>query len=58
MAASLDAHEKRERKLTRDVAHELRTPLANVSSYLEAITEGICEYKVNSYLIIFISTLT
>ena len=43
MAQSLDEHEKRERKLTRDVAHELRTPLANVSSYLEAMTEGVWE---------------
>ena len=43
MAESLCAHEKREKRLTRDVAHELRTPLANVSSYLEAMTEGVWE---------------
>lgn len=43
MAESLEANEQRERNLTRDVAHELRTPLANVSSYLEAITEGVWE---------------
>lgn len=43
MAKSLDEQEKREKKLTRDVAHELRTPLANISSYLEAMAEGALE---------------
>ena len=43
MAKSLDEQEKREKKLTRDVAHELRTPLANISSYLEAMAEGVLE---------------
>lgn len=41
MVRNLDEQEKHKRKLTRDVAHELRTPLANVSSYLEMMTEGI-----------------
>ena len=43
MAKSLDEQEKREKTLTRDVAHELRTPLANISSYLEAMAEGALE---------------
>lgn len=43
MAESLEEQEMLRRRLTTDVAHELRTPLANVSSYLEAILEGIWE---------------
>lgn len=43
MAESLQAQEGLRRRLTSDVAHELRTPLANVSSYLEAILEGVWE---------------
>lgn len=43
MAASLEAQEALRKRLTSDVAHELRTPLANVSSYLEAILDGVWE---------------
>lgn len=41
MAASLQTQEALRRRLTTDVAHELRTPLANVSAYLEAMQEGV-----------------
>lgn len=43
MAESLDNHEMLRRRLTSDVAHELRTPVANVSSNIEAIIEGVLE---------------
>lgn len=43
MAESLEQQEAIRRRLTTDVAHELRTPVANVSSYLEAILEGVWE---------------
>lgn len=43
MAESLETQETLRRRLTSDVAHELRTPIANISSYLEAILEGIWE---------------
>ena len=43
MAGNLEMQEAIRRRLTSDVAHELRTPIANVSSYLEAIIEGIWE---------------
>lgn len=43
MAKALENQEKLRRKLTSDVAHELRTPLANVSSYIEAMAEGVWE---------------
>lgn len=43
MAQSLEEQEMLRKRLTSDVAHELRTPIANVSSYLEAIIEGVWE---------------
>ncbi|MDO4170486.1 MAG: HAMP domain-containing sensor histidine kinase [Lachnospiraceae bacterium] len=43
MAGSLEEQENLRKRLTSDVAHELRTPIANVSSYLEAIIEGVWE---------------
>lgn len=43
MAASLEQQEALRRRLTTDVAHELRTPLANVSAQLEAMLEGVWE---------------
>lgn len=43
MAESLEKQEIIRRRLTSDVAHELRTPVANVSSNLEAIIEGVWE---------------
>lgn len=43
MAESLEEQENQRKRLTSDVAHELRTPIANVSSYLEAIIEGVWE---------------
>ncbi|MGN1345610.1 MAG: sensor histidine kinase [Eubacteriales bacterium] len=43
MAASLEEQENLRRRLTSDVAHELRTPIANVTSYLEALLEGVWE---------------
>lgn len=43
MAESLDNQEMLRRRLTSDVAYELRTPVANVSSNIEAIIEGALE---------------
>lgn len=43
MAESLNNQEMLRRRLTSDVAHELRTPVANVSSNIEAIIEGALE---------------
>lgn len=43
MAESLEKQEIMRKRLTSDVAHELRTPIANASSYLEAIIEGVWE---------------
>lgn len=43
MAASLQASEERQRRLVGDIAHELRTPLANLRGYLEALQDGLVE---------------
>ena len=43
MAGDLQAQEQRKRRLTTDVAHELRTPLANMAAYLESMAEGVWE---------------
>lgn len=43
MAENLESQETIRKRLTSDVAHELRTPIANVSSHLEAMIEDVWE---------------
>ncbi|MEU5160079.1 ATP-binding protein [Streptomyces sp. NPDC020875] len=43
MATSLQRSEDRQRRLTGDIAHELRTPLANLRGYVEALQDGYVE---------------
>lgn len=43
MADSLEEQETMRKRLTSDVTHELRTPVANLLSYLEMMTDGIME---------------
>lgn len=43
MAGALQAAEESQRRLTGDIAHELRTPLANLRGYLEALRDGVVE---------------
>lgn len=41
MAESLEATERRRLDLVGDVAHELRTPIATINSYLEGLEDGL-----------------
>lgn len=43
MAASLQDEDRRRRRLTSDIAHELRSPLSNIRGYLEAAKDGVTE---------------
>ncbi|MDP4182738.1 MAG: ATP-binding protein [Bacillota bacterium] len=41
LARALEKHETLRKRLTSDVAHELRTPMATLQSHLEAMIDGI-----------------
>jgi len=41
MSTTLKIKDRQKRQLTADVAHELRTPLSNLQSHMEAIIDGI-----------------
>lgn len=41
MADALAAAEESQRRMTADIAHELRSPLANLRGYLEAMRDGV-----------------
>ncbi len=43
MATNLEQQERLRVKLTNDMAHELRTPLASIQAYLEAMNDGVVE---------------
>jgi two-component system sensor histidine kinase BaeS len=43
MADAVQTGDDRQRQLTADIAHELRTPLANIRGYLEALSDGVLE---------------
>lgn len=43
MAESLEEQETLQKRLTSDVTHELRTPVANISSYIEMMIDGCME---------------
>jgi signal transduction histidine kinase len=43
MADDLERTERLRRNMVADIAHELRTPLSNLSGYLEAIRDGVIQ---------------
>lgn len=46
LAITLEAQEKLRKRLTGDVAHELRTPMATLHSHMEAMIDGVWEPTV------------
>ncbi len=48
MAAALTHQEDLRRQMVSDVAHELRSPLANARGYLEAIRDGVLDASAES----------
>jgi two-component system sensor histidine kinase BaeS len=47
MAESVETHDRQRKALVNDVAHELRTPLANVRSHLEAAEDGVVDLDLD-----------
>ncbi len=43
LAANLERDEQLRRNMVADIAHELRTPLSTINSYLEAIEDGVVQ---------------
>lgn len=52
MAASLESAELRRRQLLSDVAHELRTPLATIEGYVEAVRDGIMPASAETWIVL------
>lgn len=48
MASDLERAEKLRRNMVADVAHELRTPLSNMRSYLEAVRDRVIKPDANT----------
>ncbi len=48
MAENLENNEQLRRNMVADIAHELRTPLSNLSGYLEAIRDGVVKPDENT----------
>lgn len=47
LASTLETKDQLRKKLTADVAHELRTPLATLQSHMEAMIDGIWEMDIH-----------
>lgn len=52
MAASLESAELRRRQLLSDVAHELRTPLATIEGYVEAVRDGVMPATAGTWVVL------
>ena len=57
MASELQTAEIRRRRLTADIAHELRTPLANIRGYLEAVKDGVVKSEDQTIDTLHLQTL-
>lgn len=52
MAESLDISEQQRRELMANIAHELRTPLASISGYMEGLADGVVPAEKETYELI------
>ena len=53
MAARLDAVDTTRRQMLADLAHEMRTPLANLKGHLEGIEDGVVEWDARTTGILY-----
>jgi signal transduction histidine kinase len=52
MAASLESVEERRKRLTSNIAHELRSPVTNILGHMDAIVDGVIEGTATEYEIV------
>lgn len=49
LSDTLEDKEKQKKQITSDIAHELRTPLCNLQSHMEAVIDGVWEPSLEMY---------
>jgi signal transduction histidine kinase len=57
MANKLHSTEQTRLRLLADLAHELRTPLANIQAYLEAVDDGVAEWDAETRALVLAETV-
>jgi two-component system sensor histidine kinase BaeS len=56
MAESLESGEDRRRRLTADIAHELRSPVTNILGHVDAMADGVIEPAAAEFGIVIAET--
>lgn len=56
LAERLDHQETLRKRMTNDIAHELRTPLSSIKSHLEAFMDGVWEPSIEKLSVIYNET--
>ncbi|MFN3340041.1 MAG: sensor histidine kinase [Dietzia sp.] len=56
LARRLDATDTSRRRMLADLGHEMRTPLATIDSYLEAIDDGVRDYDDDTREVLWTAT--
>lgn len=56
MTRQLEATEQTRLRLLGDLAHELRTPLANIKAHLEAVDDGVSEWDAETRSVVLAET--
>jgi signal transduction histidine kinase len=52
MATDLERAERLRRDMVADIAHELRTPLAGIKGYVEAVNDGVAEPDASTFRVL------